>query len=444
MRTISPVRSLRLLAPLLVAVVLVGLPFHAFLTVWLSQFVGHYALLRVWKELVLIPICISVAYGVYRRPEIVKWFLKSRLILLIAAYIVVILVWGAVAYQRGQVGRTALAYGILSDVRYLFFFAVVALAAAVAPWLHAKWQFMVFWPLAVVAGIGLLQYVVLPYDVLRHFGYSAATILPYEDINSNLHYMRVMSTLRGANPLGAYLVALVSLLLAKRQKQVWWYVLLGASLVVLVLTFSRSAWIGMLSAAAVIAVARYMRGVRINPSFVLWCVVAAGVLGGVAVGISRSTAFQNVFLHTQAHSAVVTTSNQGHATALQRGVRDVLREPFGRGPGTAGPASAYNVGHPVRIAENYFIQIAQETGWLGLFLFVTIQCFIGGMLWRRRRDPLALGLFAGLIGISAVGLFSHVWTDDTLAYIWWGLAGIALAPAFQDKGMARSTPPGTL
>ena len=25
-------------------------------------------------------------------------------------------------------------------------------------------------------------------------------------------------------------------------------------------------------------------------------------------------------------------------------------------------------------------------------------------------------------------MLSHAWTDDTLAYVWWGLAGIAMAP----------------
>ena len=438
MRMASLTRSLSSLAPLLIAVILVGLPFHAFLTVWFSQFIGHYALLRLWKELLLLPICAGVAYGVYRHPEIGTRFLKSRLMLLITVYIVVALVWGAVAYGRGQVSRTALAYGILSDLRYLFFFVIVALAAAMAPWLHAKWRPLIFWPLAVVTGIGLLQYFVLPYDVLRHFGYSAATIFPYEDINSNLHYIRVMSTLRGANPLGAYLVAVVSLLLAWRQKRVWWYILLGISLVVLVLTFSRSAWIGVLAAAVVIGIARYVRFIRINSSLVLWCVVAVAILCGTVVGVSRSTAFQNVFLHTQVHSAVATTSNQGHATALEQGIHDVLHEPLGRGPGTAGPASTYNTGHPVRIAENYFIQIAQEMGWLGLFLFVAVQCFIGAMLWRQRKDPLALGLCAGLIGVSLVGLFSHVWADDTLSYIWWGLAGIVLAPVLGPKEMTQS------
>jgi hypothetical protein len=46
---------------------------------------------------------------------------------------------------------------------------------------------------------------------------------------------------------------------------------------------------------------------------------------------------------------------------------------------------------------------------------------------------LALVLFASFIGISFVNLLSHAWTDDTIAYIWWGLAGAAMALPLQKR-----------
>ncbi len=107
---------------------------------------------------------------------------------------------------------------------------------------------------------------------------------------------------------------------------------------------------------------------------------------------------------------------------------DVLSEPLGRGIGTAGPASVYNrPAGETRIADNYFVQITQEMGWAGLILFMSIYALVAKGLWLRRKDNLALALLVSLIGLSAVNLFSHAWTDDTLAYIWFGLAGIALA-----------------
>lgn len=44
------------------AIILILVPFHAFLTVWFSSFVGHYTLLRLWKEFLLV---IVVAGAIY-------------------------------------------------------------------------------------------------------------------------------------------------------------------------------------------------------------------------------------------------------------------------------------------------------------------------------------------------------------------------------------------
>jgi hypothetical protein len=107
------------------------------------------------------------------------------------------------------------------------------------------------------------------------------------------------------------------------------------------------------------------------------------------------------------------------------GLRDIAAEPLGGGPGSAGPASFYN-GAP-RIAENYFIQVGQEVGVVGLGLFAAITVLIGQRLLRGRTVLLNQVLFASLVGLVAVNLLLHAWTDDTLAYIWWGLAGAAVA-----------------
>jgi chromate transport protein ChrA len=82
---------------------------------------------------------------------------------------------------------------------------------------------------------------------------------------------------------------------------------------------------------------------------------------------------------------------------------------------------------PGRISENYYLQIGQEVGWLGLGLFVAIVIMVGHSLWRLRHELLARTLFVSLIGISVVALVQHVWVDDTLALLWWGFAGTALA-----------------
>lgn len=417
----------------LLSLIILLLPFHAFLTVWAASLFGHYIAIRLWKEVLLAVCALGALYLVCFDHKVRFHTLNRKLTWLIAAYAVVTAVWGAVSYHRGDVSGKALAYGLLVNLRYLLFFVVAWVLAVRTERLEARWPKLLLWPLVVVVIFGLLEVFVLPRDFLRHFGYGPGTIAPFETINHNRHYLRYMSTLRGANPLGAYLILPISALvvLLVRYPRSWnWTkgLLLAGSLLLLYFSFSRSAWIGCaLAALAVFAGALSFDKTRLKPWHWLGAavIVVALVVGGLA--LRHSPRFENIIFHTQTHTSAKVSSDRAHANRLRNGISDVVHHPLGFGPGTAGPASVYNHGHPARIAENYFIQIGQETGWLGLALFVVINLVVARILWARRALPLSLALFASLVGISFVGLLSHVWTDDTLSYIWWGLAGIAVA-----------------
>jgi hypothetical protein len=412
-----------------VMAILLLMPFHAFLTVWLSSLLGHYAALRLWKEGLLLLCVVSAIYLIATDHKIRSHTITRRLVWLIFAYMLLSVVWGLLALNQHDVSAKALGYGLIVNLRFLAFFLVAWAAALRLGRLRANWQWLVYWPAIFVVVFGLLQIFILPNDFLRHFGYGTATILPVETINHNQHYVRFFSTLRGANPLGAYLVipiTLVSVWLLGARRNWRQAVFLAAALVVLFFTFSRSAWVGTgLSVVVVLFLGRLSRRFQQVALVAVACLLLAGA--GLAIGFRHDTKFENFILHTQTHSAVPTTSDQGHVAALKNGLRDLSHHAMGNGPGTAGPASIYN-NHPPRIAENYFIQIGQEVGWLGLTMFLLINVGVGYLLFLRRDDPLALSLFASLIGITFISLFSHAWTDDTLAYVWWGLAGIAMAP----------------
>lgn len=410
--------------------ILFAMPFHALLTVWGSSIFGHYTALRLWKEALLV-ICIAgTLYLIATDHKIRTHTLSRRLVWLILAYMLLNVVWGLLAYNQHDVSAKALGYGLIVNLRFLAFFLVTWAVALRMSRLRSHWQWIVYWPAMGVAAFGILQVFVLPHDFLRHFGYGALTIPPFETINHNEHYIRIASTLRGANPLGAYLIIpislLVVLLLGKRRTWLQAGFLLEL-LVVLFFTFSRSAWIG---AALSIAVVLFL-SIHTRPARRVTVAVIAGLIvvgAGLTFAFQHSNRYQNFVFHTQTHSAVSETSNEGHLKALEGGVHDLERQPLGHGPGTAGPASVYNTQHAPRLAENYFIQITQETGWLGLILFLLINLGVGYLLYLRRADPLAMSLFASLIGLTFINLLSHAWTDDTLAYVWWGLAGIAMAP----------------
>lgn len=412
------------------------MPFHAFLTVWGSSLIGHYTALRLWKEVLLVVCGLGAFYLVITDGKIRFHTLTRKLAWLVLFYIVLNVGWGLVAFHQHTLTAKALGYGLIVNLRFLVFFLVTWAVALRTSRLRNSWQWLVLIPAAIVVAFGLLQ-VVLPRDFLGHFGYGPHTIAPYETINHNLDYRRILSTLRGANPLGAYMVIPISVLtgLIISGKRSWPYITLFiGSWLTLFFSFSRSAWIGAVLAVAAICIQLLDRR-HLKPAIII--VSSFLVLIALVIGIGwHNTRFQNYFLHTQTHSAVKTTSNEQHASALRKGVHDIEHQPLGRGPGSAGPASIYNKDQP-RIAENYYVQIGQETGWMGLLLFLLINAGVGALLWVRRRDPLAVMLYGSLIGISFINLLSHAWTDDTLAYIWWGLAGVAMVPPKEDAEHKR-------
>lgn len=426
------------IASFAVLAILALIPFHAFMTVWATSVFGHYTAFRLWKEVLLAFCALLAIYLVLFDAKIRTHTMTRRLLHIIAAYMVVTLVWALIAVLRDSVTIKAAAYGTLLNLRYLAFFVICWAVAVRSSRLQKYWLKVVLVPAALVIGFGLLQILVLPHDFLRHFGYSDATIPAFETINNNGNYVRIQSFLRGANPLGTYLIIplTVAFYWALKNRKDWRYwTLLSAGVVVLAYSFSRAAWIGFI--VSMITVVAVMYGAKISRKW--WLIGAASVVLVGIVGVitvNQNARLQNIFLHTETKSSVATSSNGGHVAALRQGASDVLNEPFGRGPGSAGPASVYN-NHPPRIAENYYLQIGQEVGWLGLGLFVSLQLGIAYIFWMRKNEPLQLCLLASLAGITVVAMLSHPWTDDTLAYLWWGLAGIALVPTITKHAKKR-------
>lgn len=417
-----------------IAGILVLLPFHALFTTWLGSNFGHLDLFRIWKELLLVPIGLGALWLLYRDQAAQKWLKQTGLWWLIIGYIGLHLVLGAIALKQHRVNADALIYALLSNLRFVIFFVIFLTVARQSDWLRNHWKQVVLIPAGIVIAFGLLQHFVLPVDWLRHFGYGPKTIPAYQAVDQKLTYARIQSTLRGANPLGAYLVliiaALVALVFGDKKRRKWWIGAAALATVVLFFTYSRSAWIGALAAVAIV-VWRSFRQESVK-RYLLMAATAVLVLGIGGIFVLRNNdKIQNTLFHTDEHSRSVDSSNFDRAAALKGGLSDIAHEPWGKGPGTAGPASVRN-NHPARIAENYYLQIGQEVGMLGLLLFVSINLLIAAALLRQ-TDVLSLVLFSSLIGLTLVNMLSHAWGDDTLGLLWWGLAGIALAPGITRR-----------
>lgn len=427
------------LATVLIAAVLVVVPFHAFLTIWLSTAVGHFVWLRLWDEALLSILAILAVVWLIRDARLRANLRASLVVRLMVAYAALTIVLGAVALVHQQVSPMALLYAFIINLRFLVWFVVVWLAAQRSEWLRTHWQRLAFWPLGVVVAFALLQFFVLPHNFLSHFGYGPQTYVPYITINQDDPTIRVQSFLRGANPLGAYLAALLplvaaSLVLTRRQ---WskWLLAMGAALA-LGATFSRSGWIGAtIGLVAVLFWRAESRLQRLRIGIGLGAILLA-LLAGL-VTLHSNVAVQDAVFHVSSESTALVTSNEGHVASLTESTQTILANPLGFGPGAAGQASWYNAGHPIRNTESYYLQLGEEVGVVGLLLFMVLLVAVGYELWCRRSDWLALGLLAGLLGLAVVAQIAYAWTDDTLAYVWWGLAGIALARPVVDAARPK-------
>jgi len=415
----------------LLLVIFGGIVLHAPLSVGFSAlFPSAEIVIKSWKEILLI-VAIAVGAAVLvRRKQIA--LLKQPLILLIAAYVALHLLLLPLEWH----GVLPAAAGLLIDLRYLIFFVLVYLAISMYPSLRRTFLKVFVAGAMIVLGFALLQVTVLPNDTLKYIGYGESSIMPYLTVDENPDYVRISSTLRGPNPLGAYAAIVLALLFAfgmrgnygQVKRPVFIVALLGVgSVVALWASYSRSALVGAI--VAIVLVLLLTVGRRLSKWAWVSAIVVVMAIGGGLIAARNTDFVSNVILHENPTTGASISSNEGHIDSLSDGVNRMVHQPLGGGIGSTGSASLYS-DQPL-IIENQYLFIAHEAGWVGLALFLYISYKIYRGLWQRRRDWLALGVLASGIGLALIGILLPVWVDDTVAIIWWGLAAIALGGLYE-------------
>ncbi len=408
----------------LLLVIIGGVVLHAPLTIWLGTLMPEISLeLKAWKELLLIPTALFALVIIAQRKA---WKLfQSPLVVIALLYSLLHLA----LVPLFDTNMTAKIAGLLIDLRYIVMFVLMVLAIQLYPQLRRPMLWTVGFGGVIVGLFALLQVFVLPRDVLVPLGYNESTIQPYLTVDENPDYVRINSTLRGPNPLGAYAVILLSLvasywLVIKRKPR---RLLVAGTLIVTVglsvalwASYSRSALLaGVLALGLVVLFA-------VGRQIPRWLWLSGGIFALVLAGTlfaARDTSFvSNVILHENATTGGSISSNEGHVESLADGFERLLRQPLGAGIGSTGSASLYT--DDTVIIENQYLFVAHETGWLGLTLFLILFVGILKAAWRSRKDWLALGVFASGIGLAVIGLLLPVWVDDTVSLIWWALAGM--------------------
>ena len=402
-----------------------GIVLHAPLSVGLGTLLPSYQLLiKSWKEILMLLLVPLAAYIITRR-SLWRALLDDWISRLIIAYVGLHLLLTVTLWH----GFAATAAGLLIDLRYVLFFSLVYVGVRMLP--QYRRMFIVVGTIGacVVVGFAVVQ-LFLPPDFLKLLGYGKDTIQPYLTVDKNPDFIRINSTLRGPNPLGAYAGMVMGLIVAAwikgivvlRRHKIFAGVLASCSVVALWVSYSRSSLVaGVVTVGTVVFIAlakRLSRRVWISS------LVVVGIMAGALLGLRGSDWVSNVILHENPNGGSNVSSNAGHVQSLQEGFDHLLHHPLGGGVGSTGSAAL--LGDAPLTVEDQYLFIAHEAGWVGLSIFAGLFGMIMWRLWQKRSDWLALGTFASGIGLTLIGLLLPVWADDTVSIVWWGLAAVVM------------------
>lgn len=204
-----------------------------------------------------------------------------------------------------------------------------------------------------------------------------------------------------------------------------------------VTTLTRSAILGVV---VVLAVTLRMGAARQRPGRVALAVGLA-----LAVVLLAPLAGSSTVAERAASTFSGDESAQGHRESSLAAAEEVLRDPLGRGLGTApGVGQRFDVRSRVT-SENAYLQVGAELGLAAMVVFVLL---LGGILLALRRRALgnapdawaASVLLAAGSGLALGGMFLHVWLDLGTALTFWSLAGAALAHAATAPHEGRRDP----
>jgi hypothetical protein len=415
--------------PLFASIALLAyMPFHIFLSQSVSLATGGLDAWKVGKDVFLIIACLFTICLVYVQGKGNRAF--SWLVGATVLYgIIHLVVW---KFNPDIYGRSAM-LGIIYNMR-LPLYAILGFGSAL---LLPKFVFssaikVILIISTIVAFLGIVQFF-LPGDILTHLGYGidrGARPAFYIDDNTGLP-PRIMSTLREPNALGAYLIlpatALFALVLrAKEQRR---RLLLGGALLLhgcaVLLTFSRSAWLGLTLSLLLAFWWQYRKNMG-GLARKYWPALACAALlfGITAFSIRNTHFFEQYLVHGNSEEQVQDLdSNDYHVLFLKKGLEGIRDNPEGHGPGTAGLASIQNPKGSF-LTENYFVQIGYELGVIGLAVFMAIT------IWTYRHILRRGDLWAGILVASfwayvLTNMLLHTWANEAVAAQWWILAGMA-------------------
>ncbi|MEM1394154.1 MAG: IctB family putative bicarbonate transporter [Cyanobacteria bacterium P01_D01_bin.116] len=281
---------------------------------------------------------------------------------------------------------------------------------------------------------------------LRQWFFGAKALATWVDPESSLSKTtRIYSYLGNPNLLAGYILPAVILSfvaifawnsLPKKALAITMFIVNSACLV---LTFSRGGWIGLLASLLVLLVLLlYWWSIDMPPFWRTWSLpillVSLGIVSVFAVLFVPPVRDRVLSIFAGRGDS----SNNFRINVWMAAIEMIKDRPvIGIGPGN----SAFNKIYPLYQRPNFtalsaysvFLEVAVETGLIGLFCFlwllvVTFNCgFVQLRRLRLQRNIEGLWLIAGivaLVGMLGHGLVDTVWYRPQVNTIWWLMVGL--------------------
>ena len=416
------------------AILLVLLPFHAFLWTWFHSFFwtdGWTIIVQSWKEILVVVIASCAKLRFFQEPKTINRLLTPSNLAAMALLLL------SVAYALCGPGELLQkVYGLRTIALPLVAFMTIQFFDFSEQQRTLLVRLMVGSGMLVI-GFALLQHFILPIDTLRHFGSSTITStwlpggnLPMYQVVSDTDLIRAQSTFAGPNQLAAYLLVVLPFILMKCANTVRaWNAtkglkliqllaagcLLLATLTTIFFTYSRAAWIALGSMLLLLTFA----WIHHHHARYAWrltlALLAAKILLAVILFAQLPTNWESTLLRT--------ASTNDHIGRTVQAFEVMTTHPLGLGLGsTAGISQRFDAQSHVGLTpENTYLGYALELGWLGGLLFVG---FLSVLFWElsRTRNPLALSL----AGLAVIALVLHPLEDAPTALTFFLLAGLSM------------------
>ena len=247
--------------------------------------------------------------------------------------------------------------------------------------------------------------------------------------------LRAIGTAIDPNVLGALLmivgiIALTQLLASEPVLPRRWLVI--AAVVVLpalLVTFSRSSWLGLAAGVGLTALVRYR---RLLP-----------LMGAAAVAFALWPTTQRYALHLLSGLRAQDRAAAMRLGELENAWQIIQAYPWlGIGFGDAPTMTLYPG------VSNVFLTIAEQAGLIGVAAYVAALTVALGaatiLWWRHRAAPgadLLLSVLAALAGVLVASMLDHHFARlPHLVALFWGLIGLAVAAAYDLGASPRRFP----